>query len=254
MNVARLALVAVLASAASLTFSQNLTSRLSTLNYQATYGGGGDTFTPSESAVDNELLTFDTDTMAFSDSRSGFILGDPGRPWGADVSVSAFNSYITEGPLDNFTRILAQGRVRVEAASSGEGLANMTAVNPGSELKFEFSLASAKQASLEGYVSLAPDGQTLHVGVALQRFDGIVWANVFNSAFLPGEEGTFNNVYNLSAGNYRLVSYASGNAFHGVRPFQDNSWNYDFQVVPEPGTMSALALGLAAVARRRKRG
>jgi hypothetical protein len=247
-----LCFVGVLCALSAVVPAQNLTSRSTTLNYQATYGGGGDAFTPSDLVTDSQLLTSDNDSLAFQDTRAGFVNNDPFRPWGAGVGVDMVQGYLIDGPLGSFTRIQSSGSTSVAASSSGEGLASIGALNPGNELRFDFTLATARQARISGNVSLLPDGQNLHAGVALQRFDGIVWAYVFNSLFLPGQEGVFDNQLNLAAGDYRLTAFASGDAFHVVRPTQDNAWNYDLQVVPEPGAMATLGLGLAALFGRRK--
>ncbi|MEQ1932592.1 MAG: PEP-CTERM sorting domain-containing protein [Fimbriimonadaceae bacterium] len=232
--------------------TQTITSRFSHLNYNAVYGGGGDAFTPSDSIEDTGLVAADSEALAFADSKAGFILGDPNRPWNASVETDLSHSYAITGSLSNFSRIVSSGRSMVAAAAGGEGLALMNSGNPGNVLQFEFTLTSSTTARLRGAFNLNPDGQNLAGEVALQRFDGIVWQYQFTTLFLPGQEGAFDETFNLSAGMYRLTGGASGNAFHGVRPIQDNDWNYDFQAVPEPATMAALGLGIAALLRRRR--
>lgn len=236
----------VAASAAA----QNLTLRSSDARFNAVYGGGGDTFTPNGTAGSSALESASSIALAFADSRSGFILDDPNRPWGASVSSASGHSFAVTGPLDSFSKIVASGSTGVTASSSGEGLANIISSE---DLELRFSLTSTKLMRLRGAVNLNPDGQNLAGQVALQKFDGIVWGQVFNSWFLPGQEGSFDNTYNLTAGDYRILGNSSGNAFHRVRPSQDNDWNYELEVVPEPLTLLALGVGALGLMRRRNR-
>lgn len=236
---------------ASSSFGQTMTARSSVLSYQAVYGGGGEAYTPSDMQAWSDLLPGDDRSLTFNDARSGFINQDPNRPWSASVGLSMSQQYAITGPTGQFSRIVASGQTQVSASASGEGLANMIAANPGNALEFYFSIASSLPAQLTGAVALNPDGQTLSGSVALQRFDGIVWANIFNSLFLPGQEGAFDQALMLAPGQYRIIAGASGNAFAGVRPSQTNSWSYDFQLIPSPGTASLFAVGGLAMRRRR---
>lgn len=250
LSLAAIAGLAVLTTAAQ---AQTLTSRFSQQNFNATYGGGATVFTPNANVPDSTLVASDLEFQQFNDSQNGFINNDPNRPWSATVALEQTHSYSVTGPLSNFTSIAASGQTFVAAAASGEGLATMVAANQGNTLELYFTLTSSTLANLRGNVSLVPDGQNLSAYVTLQKFDGIVWQNIFNSLFLPGQEGTFNNNYNLASGSYRIIGLSAGNAFAGVRPSQTNTWNYNLQVVPEPGTMAALGLGALALVRRKRK-
>lgn len=236
-----------------LAHAQTLTSRASKVNYSAVYGGGEDTFQPTDSIENLALESADVESLSFMDTQVGLVLDDPARPWGAAVSVATGHVFGVTGPLDAFTRVQASGSTSVAASASGEGLANMTSINPGSELILGFSLANATPVNLSGAVSLDPNGQTLSAYVALQRFDGIVWQNLFNSLFMQGEEGSFDQALNLTPGTYRIVGRSSGNAFAGTRPAQTNEWSYDLEVVPEPASLVVLGVGLVSLMRRRRR-
>lgn len=244
---------AVALIAASPAHAQTLTSRFSQQNYQSTYGGGGDVWSPTDSVTNGALLAADDESFAMSDTRNGFIVNDPNRPWGASVGFQAVHGYQVTGPLASFSRIRASGSTTLTATSSGEGVALMISANPGNTLELYFSLTSASLARLSGEVSLNPDGQNLAAQVTLQRFDGIVWQNVFNSLFLSGQEGVFDNDYDLTPGSYRIVGLSAGNAFHQTRTHLTNGWSYDLQIVPEPATVLALGTGVLALIRRRRR-
>lgn len=229
-----------------------LTSRLSSLNYSATYGGGGDVFTPSDSRTDPALLASDAESMQFADFQQGALPGDPIRPWSAGVSTLFSHEYAVTGPMSGFSRIVSSGSTHVQAGASGAGLATIGVQNPGNSLEFAFSLGESAPATLAGEVSLTPDGQNLAAAVELRRFDGFTWAIVFTTLFFPGQEGAFNQAMMLDAGDYRLTAWAGGNAFAGVRPEQTNTWSYDLQIIPAPGALAALVVGLIPAARRRR--
>jgi hypothetical protein len=243
----------VLMAASAASGAATLTSRLSQLSFAATYGGGETAFTPGGPATDGALLATDSNELNFADSVAGFVLNDPERPWNASVGLAAQQTYAVTGPLSDFSRIQASGRTAVSASAGGEGLATMVAQSPGNSLELYFTLSDSVPATFSGVVDLSPDGQNLAAGVALQRFDGIVWANLFNSLFLVGQEGVFDLDLALTPGEYRVQSFATGNAFAGVRPSQENTWRYDLQIVPGAGGGVALLAGgvLAGVRRRR---
>jgi hypothetical protein len=248
-----LALCAAAVALASGANAQNLTTRLTQQNWNAVYGGGETAFTPSDSFTTGALLASDTNSMAFADSQSGYVLGDPQRPWSASVSVFATQSFSVTGPLENFSRIDAAGRALLQASASGEGLAAIHCVNPGNYLLFEFSVDAPIQANLSGIVSLDPNLQNLTADVTLLKFDGFIWGYVFSTIFLPGQEGVFDQNLDLGPGQYRLASVAGGGAADIVQPYVDNSWSYSFSVVPEPATLATLGVGVAALLRRWRR-
>lgn len=230
--------------------AQNLTSRLSDVRYNATYGGGSSVSTPNDLVTSTALDATGSVALPFSASGGGYVNFNPMRPWGASVSTDQSHRYEVIGALTQFKSIAAQGKTQVQAAATGEGLATIVASN---ELTLAFTLAGTQKMRLAGMASLIPDGQNLASSVALQRWDGIVWANVFNSLFLAGQEGTFDTEMDLIAGSYRITGASSGNAFAGVRPSQENEWSYTLTTVPEPATMATLALGALAALRKRRR-
>ena len=102
-----------------------------------------------------------------------------------------------------------------------------------------------------GNLTRDPDVIATGNSVDLQRWDGIVWQNVAGTLFLSDFQGDFDDAGTLSAGLYRLRARMGMNAspnqsLHGT-------YNYDFQVVPEPATMALAAPLLLVLKRRRKK-
>ncbi len=244
--------VATSAAFASASGAAVITSRQSNLNYGATYGAGGDAFTPTDSRFDDALLSTDSESLQFSDFRQGSLPGDPPRPWSAGVSAAIGHQYDITGSLPSFSRIRSSGQATLQAGTSGFGLATIAAVNPGNSLEFAFSLSENVPASLSGEINLTPDGQNLAAGVELRRFDGFTWVIVFSSLFLPGQEGAFNQNLELQSGSYRLTSWAGGTAFAGVTDTATNSWSCDLQIIPAPSAAVLLGFGGLLLAKRRR--
>ena len=191
--------------------AQTLVSRESTLNYNYVYGAGGDSHTGNNTVPDTTLLASDTEQTGDSGATSGTLPGDPPRPYSAGVSCDLEHEYAVAGPLTSFRSITATGSTLVTAASSGFGTAQMIAANPGNSLTLYFNLSAPIYYSLNGVITLDEAG--FASGVALQRFDGIVWAQVFNSIFLPGGQGAFSSSGTLNPGQYRISSSIALDAF-----------------------------------------
>jgi hypothetical protein len=246
--------VIALATAASVE-AQSLNSRLSRLEYTTVYGVAEDTFTSSglQSSADVDLAG--SLLLSFADSKAGLVLDDPGRPWSASVGVLNGHEFAITGSVSEFSRISASGSTEVSAAATGEGSALMTVPAAGNRLEFGFTLASTVSANLSGVVTLAPGFGFLGGSVILQRFDGFIFATIFNTLSLPGEQGAFDVDLELTAGEYRLIgdSNASAFAFAGgaASATAENSWSYDLTIVPAPA--SALVLAAGGLLRRRRR-
>lgn len=254
MHACRLAGVIALAAASGVE-AQSLNSRLSQLAYAAVYGAGGDTFTSSASVTYNTLDLAASPLMSFADARSGFVLENPDRPWSAAVDVEAAHEFSITGSIAEFSRIQASGRSEVAVAATGEGLAQMFVPSGGNQLEFTFTLGSTVSANLAGSVTLAPGYGYLSGNVILQQFNGFIFATIFSTLSLPGEQGNFNLDLELTAGEYRLIagSDASGFAFAEGPPavFAENSWSYDLTIVPAPASALVLAAGFLRGRRRR---
>jgi hypothetical protein len=226
-------------------FGQTLTGRSSTLNFNYVYGAGGDTNVGDGGASDAALLQADGENASFSNSTAGFLPGD--QPYAASALSSLQQEYIVTGPLSQFQSIRGTASTRVAVSSSGLGSSLMNASNPGNELMLLFSLDAAAPYTLSGNVS-SPTGGAF-TGVSLQQFDGIVWQNVFNSIFLPAQQGAFDVAGNLSAGSYRLTSAISLNSFGNAD--LTSTTNFLF-TIPGPSALAMLGLGGLVVSRRRR--
>jgi len=251
MSLGRIAVISVSALAlATAAQSQTITSRYSNMQYDAVYGGGGDSWTPNEDVTETTLLNHDSNEMEFEDARAGFVLNNPERPWSADVSIGHYQSYEFIGPANNFQSIFTSMGSLASVGSTGEGVALMIGSQ---ELTFEFTLHQETLAHLYGEVTLLPDGQNLNAQLLLQRFNGFNWDTVFNSWFLPGQEGEFDNQYNLDAGNYRILGYVANWVTGNQEQVNTVDYQLDITPIPEPATVTMLGLGGLAMARRRRR-
>lgn len=234
--------------------AQSLNSRLSRQEFAAVYGGGEETSTASDLGTWGELDLSDSRLMTYAGSREGFILEDPARPFFGAVTLLNSHGYSITGPLSQFTRIEASGVTESMAEAAGEGTALMQVGSLGNRLEFQFSVSSTLSANLSGSVTLAAGGSFLSGWVTLQRFDGIVWAPVFDSLYLPGQQGVFNVDLELVAGEYRLIGDSNATAFASFPIASDtveNSWSYDLTIVPAPA--SAIVLATGGLLRRRRR-
>jgi len=235
--------------------AQSLNSRLSQVEYTTVYGAAEDTFTSSGLQSSLDVDPAGSLLQSFADSKAGLVLDDPGRPWSASVAVLNGHEFSITGSIAEFSRIQASGSSEVAVAATGEGSALMIVPAVGNRLEFQFNLGSTVFANLSGNVSLAAGFGYLSGSVILQRFDGFIFATIFNTLSLPGEQGAFNLDLELAAGEYRLIadSNATAFAFAGGPPAASvsNSWSYDLVIVPAPA--SALVLAAGGLLRRRRR-
>lgn len=222
--------------ACSLASAQTLVSRASDIRFNAVYGGGPDVWTPNVVVPDATLLAADIETLDFTDSQSGHILGDPERPWSAEVEIAARHEYEITGPLNDFSRIDASGRTVAGAAASGEGHADLTSANPGNQVTFYFNLSAPHIVRLRGLTQFVADGFG-GADIRLERFDGFSWALVYWTAFLPGGQGPFDSSLDLAAGEYRIFATAHVHVFAGVRPVHDSRFSYRLTVGECPGDL-----------------
>jgi hypothetical protein len=116
-----------------------------------------------------------------------------------------------------------------------------------------FDVNQAQDYSLAGEVAFT-GASSIHTAVALQRWDGIVWQNVHNSAFLPRGQGAFGWSGTLNPGEYRMFSGLNV-SLSGGNQSSNRSYQYEFRFtnIPEPSAAAGLCIGLVAFQFRRQR-
>lgn len=239
----------LLATCIQVAQAQSIVGRASELNFNGVYGFGGDTNTPSGSVIDSALLLTDNESLGFTGSTSG--IGPGNLAYAAGVEVALNHTYAITGSLASFSSITASATTHVGSSQSGVGLGQMLATNPGNGLEIYFDFAAATDYHFFGNVTTPATEVGIAQRVTLQKFDGIVWQNVFNSWTLPGQVGDFDVSGTLTSGNYRIISNTGLNVTGNE--VQDSSYSYTFQAVPEPATMLLVAPALLAFARKKRK-
>jgi hypothetical protein len=229
---------------------QVIVARDSYLNYNYTFGGGAVTFSDNQTLNPTSLVLFDNLGIGHSQMESG---ANPPGPWSAGIDVSLAQQFEITGSLSNFSRIQANASSTGETFTSGFGSAGLFSSNPGNRLLMSFNVNQAQDYTLIGDIAFTGASST-QSAVALQRWDGIVWQNVHNSAFLLGGQGAFNWSGTLNPGEYRMfsglnLSLPGGNQ-SSVRAYQ---YEFRFTNIPEPSSATALLIGMGVVLFRRRR-
>jgi hypothetical protein len=98
---ATLALVVTAGILPALSVAQNLTGRTTNMNWTSLYGGGPTSFSPFGNFSDASIQSNFSNTMSFSDSKSG----DFPLPWTAFVEIEFNQQFSVTGPLNNFSQI-----------------------------------------------------------------------------------------------------------------------------------------------------
>ncbi|MEZ5163322.1 MAG: PEP-CTERM sorting domain-containing protein [Fimbriimonadaceae bacterium] len=225
--------------------AQSITSRLSHINWSAVYGWSGDLGTPNVDLMETDINTADSLGDFFSDAKSG-------GNFSASVLLEIGHEYTIGGTTSNFTSISSNMSAAATTSASGVGVATIGTEVPGHILQFEFDVTSDLDYTLTGGAEawvLNP----VYAGVTLEVLNGGFYNSVFHSAFDAVDPTDFSTSGTLTAGHYRITNFALVNA--GGNDSKGSYANYNFTVdsVPEPTTMAALALGAAALIRRKRR-
>jgi hypothetical protein len=245
----KLITLTVLAVMTVTSFAQSLTGRSSTINYSYVYGAGGDTHNGSNGNTVTDLLSSDLQSDGFTGMTSGTLPGN--QAYAAFVDSSMSHAYSVYGSLSNFNYIGVEADSYVNATQSGLGSALMASSNPGNELILNFDVAAPIDYHFYGFLSYDPSEQGPGNVIALQKWDGIVWQNVFISYTLPDQQGSFDYTDTLVSGEYRIRSAIALSAINNESV--SGVYAYGFEVVPEPVTMFAIAPAIMFFARKRKK-
>lgn len=214
-----------------------LEERSSALQVFYIYGGGDNQFPGSNSVGSIELNSDYSLSMSGSEQNSG---NTEFGPWEAGISYNLSQQW-----AETATGFTGAADTVLNSFEEGMGSSRIESNAPGNELILSFTNTTATDFKLSG--SLGREAL-----VTLEKFDGFVWNPVYTAANVGGfTMSSFNTVGHIDVGQYRLFANAFTTA--AGDQFSQTSYNFDFQAVPEPATMAALGLAIAAMIRRRRK-
>lgn len=219
------------------------------MNWDSLYGGGNTGFEPSDSLQFTDVVLSDSRSMSFSDTQSG----TSPLPWSASVAIMLEQEFAVTGSLNNFATISGSLVSNNSTSTSGIGTAGIFSVVPGNLLELIFEVGNSMEYELAGNILFT--GNSSRSSVNLSRFNGSSFSTLYTSnSAINGTSGTFFNSGTLTSGIYRLrmqgeVPGVANAAFTSQADFQFSN----LSAVPEPATMSLLALGGILALYRRKR-
>ncbi|HMO15998.1 MAG TPA: hypothetical protein PKD64_18430 [Pirellulaceae bacterium] len=249
---AGIVLSALLLFFSNISQAQLIVGRDSHLNFNYVFGAGGSVY--SDTQILNAMTQDLNDNLAIGHSQMEGGSNPPG-PWTAGIDVELAQQYSITGSLGNFSQIQASGFSTGETFSTGFGSVGLHSSSPGNRLMLYFDVIQPQDYSLTGEIAFTGTSPGAQNQVALQLWDGIIWANVHNSLFLPGSQGSFDWTGTLNPGEYRMLSVL-GLSLPGGNQSAFRSYNYDFQLtsIPEPSSAAAvLMIGVVSVLIRRRR-
>ncbi|MBN1510492.1 MAG: hypothetical protein JXB13_00620 [Phycisphaerae bacterium] len=192
--------------------------------------GGPTTFTPtSMGATFDDGFGYSGDSPAYAAEGECFV-----------TQVSAFDS------VPNFTSVVASGTTYAMASTDYDAI--YAEAGAESLLQFQFTLSAAMDYEFSGTLDeSAGSGATIRA-----RLRPVSGANIF----LADAEGPFFSEGTLQPGTYEVHVFAASLGaitdlayFNRHASFED----VEFTLIPEPGALGLLALGLPLLRRRRAR-
>ncbi len=237
-----------LVAAPALSRAQSIVSRSTFMEFDAFYGGGPDTWDPSGTVSEFDVVLSDSNTLTFADDRAGTFPIE----WTAGVSFDMLQTHTITGSLGAFQTISGTMRSTNTTYATGIGVAGI----PGSqEQLIGFEVSQPTNYRLEGSILFNNGGNIRRSIVELQYEFFFGWANIFSTAGPDlGPDASFSYDGLLEPGNYRIRNYAELQREGNVTFVANNEYILtNLDAVPEPASMLGLGAGLAALAARRRR-
>lgn len=221
-----------------------MTQRLCVANYNYLYGGGPQTFGGTNSVSKNSASMGDNLTLDFADGGTG---GWAGYFWNAAVNGQMMSSYSLEGSWGAVTGIEASGSTTLTASAGGNiGSAQVISSTPGNEQIFEFTVTTPQDYHFAGNVVHNVPLQQNPANLALQRWNGFVWATLYTSNSSPGQQGFFVTYGTLEAGSYRVLNLiqGAGTAYPGGAPI---NYQLNYQMLFDVAPVGRFVVGNAVL-------
>lgn len=241
-------LIAAFVFVAAVGQAQTLIERNSQFNYTALYGHGGDEVREQIDSISHSMLIpEDEKSFNFADSISGTYLGSS---YTASVSINMMHRYRVIGSMLNFSRIEAELNTSFLAQAGGAAGAGAggQCTTPGNLLTLDFTTSGFNYEFL-GTASHFSGGPTQpHAKAELLKWNGSNWTFLESTIFSNGVVRTGT----LTSGTYRLHVQGSTKSILNTPTFAATSLVFKNLSVPEPATISAIALGVTLLMRRRK--
>lgn len=209
-----------------------LEQRTSAMDVFYEFGGGGE-YHPGSNSVGSILLNGDFSlNLNGADTGSGFT---EFGTWEAGVAYDLNQQFDATS-----TNLVGSGDIMLHSFLAGDGFSNISSGAPGNQLELIFTNDTASDFTLWG--AMTSEGR---VDLNVATVNG--WDPMYTAASM----GSYAFNGHLPVGQYRLT----GSSFTSATGQQSmgSSWSFNMAAVPEPATIAALAMGAAAMMRRRRR-
>lgn len=244
---ATLSLCLVLSVSAAALAQIEMTERWSQVNASYICGYGPDVYSGGGNDSDGNLFAIDGVTLSGSGTEEDEYLG---HHWTAGFTWYVAHEYAIDGGLNNVMQISASGATTTNSVVSGFASGTLSSTNPGNLLELAFLVGADMDFWFRGHLGQSGPLNRNNSQVIIYRwFDATGYQPYVVRSI---QNANFIDLISLPAGSYRIsaqaVSHASQNESAGA------SWDYELERVPEPATLSLIALAGATLLRRRGNG